>query len=97
MLKDLIKKLETWRDYAKENQCSGLKEHVVYEKILREVKEVQINDEIRNRIRMENLSMAVSNYFIKQINEGNHEVDVVDCNADIQKLIREHLDVPYIE
>lgn len=50
MLKDLITKVETWRDYAKENPYSELKEHVIYERVLRELQEIQENYESKERI-----------------------------------------------
>lgn len=40
MLKELIKKIEAWRDQAKENPYSGLKESVAYERVLRELEEL---------------------------------------------------------
>lgn len=91
MLNELIVKLRKWRDMAKENPYSGLKEHVIYGKVLREVEELQVNMEIRDRIRAEQLEMAIANYFIMHIQEGHNELDPVDTNADIQKIVRECL------
>lgn len=91
MLNELIVKLRKWRDMAKESPYSGLKEHVIYDKVLREVEELQVNMEIRDRIRAEQLEMAIANYFIMHIQEGHNELDPVDTNADIQKIVRECL------
>ena len=34
------------------------------------------------------LSEAIRDYFIKKIEEGKYKVDVVDCHADIQAILR---------
>lgn len=53
MLKDLIRKLENWKEAAEKNPYSGLKESVAYERVLRELREVQVNIEIKQRIQRE--------------------------------------------
>lgn len=50
MLKDLIKKIEGWKEYSEKNPYSGLKESAIYERVLRELREVQTNMEIKQRI-----------------------------------------------
>ena len=54
MLKNLIKKLENWKESAEKNPYSGLKESVAYERVIRELREVQTNYEIKERIERDN-------------------------------------------
>lgn len=91
VLNKLIRKLKAQRDKAAANPCTGLKEEVVLNKVLCELNELQVNMEIRDRILRENLEMAIANYFIKHIQDGHDELDPVDTNADIQKIVRECL------
>lgn len=93
MLNELIVKLKKWRDKAKENPYTGLKEEIVLNRVLCEVNELQVNMEIKDRILREQLEMAIANYFIMHIQEGHDELDPVDTNADIQKIVRECLDL----
>lgn len=53
VLKDLIKKLENWKEAAKKNPYSGLKESVIYERVIRELRELQTNIDIKQRIEEE--------------------------------------------
>ena len=49
MLKDLIKKIESWKEYSEKNPYSGLKESTIYGRVLRELEEVQAKiEEDRN-------------------------------------------------
>lgn len=41
LLKDLIKKIEAWKDYSERIPYSGLKESTIYGRVLRELYEVQ--------------------------------------------------------
>ena len=36
------------------------------------------------------LSREIQNYFKEQIEQHKYEVDVVDCNAELQKILNDH-------
>ena len=92
MINELITKLKKQRDEAVATPSVGLKEDVVLNKVLIELNKLQVNMEIRERTLKENVQNEIRKYFTEKITAHEYEVDVVDCNADVQKIIKEQFE-----